>query len=126
MRMLLTSNGVTNDSIRSALLELLGKPTSESRIVAVIDAILPFPGDKGHMFAHLEALRALGWEEFDVMSLLAGPRSGIESRLRSADVVFCYGGSNNWLAHVWVSAGCAPLLRELLVVGVLEELAADL
>ncbi|MCU1515021.1 MAG: hypothetical protein JWO10_2111 [Microbacteriaceae bacterium] len=112
--MLLTSNGVTNDAIGNALLDLLGKPTSESRIVAIIDATLPFPGDKGHMFRHLEALRLLGWEQFDVMSLFTGPRSGIESRLRSTDVVFCYGGSNHWLAHAWISTGLAPLLRELL------------
>jgi dipeptidase E len=38
----------------------------------------------------------------------------IESRLRSADVVLCYGGSNHWLAHAWTVTGLAPVLRELL------------
>jgi dipeptidase E len=114
MRMLLTSNGIQNEVIRNALLDLLGKPTAESRVVAIIDAMLPFPGDKSGMLRHLEQLRSLGWDQFDVMSLFAGPRSLIKSRLRGADVIFCYGGSNHWLAHAWTSTGFAPLLRELI------------
>jgi dipeptidase E len=114
MRMLLTSSGIRQGPILDALVDLLGKPLSESRIVVVIDAMLPFPGDKSRMLEHLEQLRALGWAELDVMSLFSGPRSVIESRLRSADVVFCYGGSNHWLAHAWTATGLAPVLRELL------------
>lgn len=49
-----------------------------------------------------------------MLSLLAGPPSLVESRLRSADVVFGYGGSNHWLAHAWTSTGLAPVLCELL------------
>lgn len=114
MRMLLTSNGVRNEVIRNALLDLLAKPSAQSRIVAIIDAMLPFAGDKGSMLTNLQELSSLGWDRFDVMSLFAGPHSVIESRLRSADVIFCYGGSNHWLAHAWRSTGFAPLLRELL------------
>jgi dipeptidase E len=66
------------------------------------------------MLEHLEQHRSLGWAEFDVVSLFSGPRSVIESRLRSADVVFCYGGSNHWLAHAWAATGLVPVLRELL------------
>ena len=114
MRMLLTSEGVHNDLIRQTLVELLGKPIEESSIVAVVDAILPFPGDNTKTLADLDGLRSLGWKEFDLLSLFAGPPSLLESRLRSADVIFCYGGSNHWLAHAWTSTGLAPVLRELL------------
>ncbi len=114
MRMLLTSNGVNNDLIHRTLIELLGKPVEESRIVAVIDAILPFPGDNRRTLADLDHVSSLGWKEFDLLSLFAGPASLVESRLRSADVIFCYGGSNHWLAHAWSSTGLAPVLRELL------------
>jgi dipeptidase E len=112
--MLLTSNGVRNDLIRDCLLDLLGQPFAESRVAVIIDAILPFAGDSTHTLAHLEQLRSLGWKEFELMSLFGGPHSVIESRLRSADVIFCYGGSNHWLAHAWTANGFAPLLRELL------------
>jgi dipeptidase E len=114
MRMLLTSNGVYNELIRRTLIELLGKPIEESRIVAIVDAILPFPGDNRRTLADLDHVSSLGWKEFDLLSLFAGPASLVESRLRSADVVFCYGGSNHWLAHAWNSTGLAPVLRELL------------
>jgi dipeptidase E len=114
MRMLLTSEGVHNQAIRSALVELLGQPIDQSSIVAVVDAILPFGGDNTKTLADLTQLSSLGWKQFDLLSLFAGPASLVESRLRSADVIFCYGGSNHWLAHAWISTGLAPVLRELL------------
>jgi dipeptidase E len=114
MRMLLTSNGVKDGSIRNALLELLGKPISESRTVVFIDAMLPFPGDKSSMLRHLDEYKSLGWAEFDIATLFSGPASGIEARLRATDVIFCYGGTNHWLAHAWEASGLAPVLRELL------------
>jgi len=114
MRMLLTSEGVHNQLIRDKLVELLGKPIEQANIVAVIDAILPFGGDNTKTLADLQRLRDLGWAQFDLLSLFAGPASLVESRLRSADVIFCYGGSNHWLAHAWISSGLAPVLAELL------------
>lgn len=114
MRMLLTSNGISNDVIRDALVDLLAKPLAESRVVVVIDAILGFPGDSSTLVEHLEGLRSLGWAEFDVASLFAGPASLVESRLRTADVILGYGGSNLWAAHAWHTTGLAPVLAELL------------
>ncbi|MFJ2542329.1 Type 1 glutamine amidotransferase-like domain-containing protein [Microbacterium sp. NPDC087589] len=114
MRMLLTSNGVSNALIRDTLVDLVGKPIADSRVVVVLDAILGFPGDSSALVGHLERLRALGWAEFDIASLFAGPRSLVESRLRSADVILGYGGSNLWLAHAWAATGLAPVLAELL------------
>ena len=114
MRMLLTSNGIKNDLIRDTLVDLLGKPFAESKIVVIIDAILPFGGDSSTTLKNLNELHSLGWNEFELMSLFGAPHSVIESRLRSADVIFCYGGTNHWLAHAWTVNGFAPLLRELL------------
>lgn len=114
MRMMLTSHGLRNAVLRDAFVELLGMPTSEARIVVVIDAILPFPDDKTTLLEHLNELHALGWAEFDIVSLLAAPRPLAEERLRGADVILGYGGSNVWLAHAWTSTGLADLLPELL------------
>ncbi len=114
MRMLLTSNGIANDLIHDALVDLVGRPLSDARVVVVIDAILGFPGDSSTLVEHLRQLRSLGWAEFDVASLFAGPRALVESRLRSADVILGYGGSNLWAAHAWQASGLAPVLAELL------------
>ena len=114
MRMLLTSNGIANAAIEEALVDLLGKPIAQSRVVVVIDAILGFPGDSAKLLEHLESLRDLGWAELDVASLFAGPAELVASRLRGADVVLGYGGSNLWAAHAWTATGLAPVLAEVL------------
>ena len=114
MRMLLTSHGVLEAPATGALRDLLDKPIAESRTVVLLDAMLPFPGDKTGMLEHLRGYRDLGWAECDILTLTSGPRSVIEARLRSADVIFCYGGTNHWLAHAWRTSGLAPVLRELL------------
>lgn len=113
MRMLLTSGGVSNDLIAQTLLDLVGKPFDEARIVVLIDAILPFDDDT-QTLVNVGKLHALGWKQFDIMSLFGGPRSVIEKRLRNADVILGYGGTNHWQAHAWTSTGFTPLLRELL------------
>jgi dipeptidase E len=114
VRMLLTSNGPQDDTTVAAMTELVGGPLSAARLCVVIDAILPFGGDKTTFLGHLTAIHGLGWAEFDVVSLLGGPRHVVEERLRAADVILGYGGSNHWLAHAWVASGLAPLLPELL------------
>lgn len=43
MKLLLPSVGVTNDSIRKALLELLGKPVEECRAVQISTALYASP-----------------------------------------------------------------------------------
>jgi dipeptidase E len=114
VRMLLTSNGPQDEPTVAALEELVGGRLDGARLVVIIDAILPFSGDKSTLLEHLGMLQRLGWAEFDVLSLLGAPRGIVEERLRAADVILGYGGSNHWLAHAWVASGLAPLLRELL------------
>ena len=113
MSLLLTSDGVLDGPTHEALLTLLARPIGESRAVVVLDAMLAFSGDKGSMLDHVQRFRALGWAECDVLTLSGGPASTIEARLRAADVIFCYGGTNHWLAESWRRSGLAPVLREL-------------
>ncbi|MCS0499173.1 peptidase E [Protaetiibacter mangrovi] len=116
MRMMLTSNGITNGTLQAELAELLGKPFAEARIVYVLDAILPFPGDKGSLIRDLNRMQGLGWAQFDVMSLAGATSALLQQRLRDADVVYCFGGSNHWLARAW--RGHDPMLAELLTTTV--------
>ena len=48
MKLLLTSSGISNTSIRDALVELLSRPIAESRALIIPTAIYPFPGGAGH------------------------------------------------------------------------------
>ena len=48
-----TSSGITDESIREALLELLGKPISESSALAIPSGVEPFPGGPQHVHRFL-------------------------------------------------------------------------
>ena len=63
MKLLLTSAGLTNDSIRGALVGLLGKPIPECRAVHIPTAVYAFPN--GPLFATQMAnyWAELGWRE---------------------------------------------------------------
>lgn len=47
MKLLLTSAGIKNTSIRTALVDMLGKPIDESSALVVPTGIYPFPGGAG-------------------------------------------------------------------------------
>ncbi|HEX6797967.1 MAG TPA: hypothetical protein VF116_09675 [Ktedonobacterales bacterium] len=47
MKFLLTSAGIKNASIHNALVDLLGKPITESSAPIIPTAIYPFPGGAG-------------------------------------------------------------------------------
>ena len=50
MKLLLTSSGIANTTIRDALLGLLRKPIEESNALIIPTAIYPFPGGADRVF----------------------------------------------------------------------------
>lgn len=78
MRLLLTSSGITNTSIRDALVDLLGKPIAEASALMIPTAIDPFPGG-GRMAGRAirgeggGPLCGLGWKSVGVLELTALP-----------------------------------------------------
>jgi dipeptidase E len=84
--MLLTSNGLANDTLRQAFAELLGKPCAEARVAAIVTASLGEPGDHGWFVEALADLHGMGWGELDVLDLNGLPRDVLEGRLGRADV----------------------------------------
>jgi dipeptidase E len=130
MKLLLTSGGVTNDSIRAALVDLLGKPIEEATALCIPTA------QWGHPMCGPESVRrfvtdrspatmtGLGWRSVGVLELTALPtmaRERWEPWVRDADVLLVDGGDARFLAH-WVrSSGLVdlfPALRDTVWVGV--------
>ncbi|NNM45023.1 Type 1 glutamine amidotransferase-like domain-containing protein [Knoellia koreensis] len=111
MRLLLTSGGVTNDSIRAALADLLGKPIEES------SALLVPTAQWGHPMCGPTSVRGfvtglppwggmatLGWKSLGTLELSALPTIGRdrwEPWVRETDVLLVDGGDATYLAH-WV------------------------
>ncbi len=105
MKLLLTSAGITNNSIAQALRDLLGKPTNESKIVVVPTAHNPVSGDKTWVIEEdMAGPHKLGWKEFSIIDLAAVStldRKMWWTKFEDADVLL-FGGGNNFYLSYWL------------------------
>lgn len=121
MRLLLTSSGISNPSIRDALVRLLGKPIAECSALFIPTAIYPFPGgaENGYQAISGKAkspLADLGWKSIGVLELTALPSIGQDvwtAAVRGADALLAWGGDSVYLAYWMKHSGLAGLLRSL-------------
>lgn len=130
MKLLLTSAGITNASIGTALLDLLGKPIADCSALAIPTATY------GHPMAGPEAawrfiagreprtpMCELGWKSVGVLELTALPSIAAEQwvpLVRETDVLLVNGGDTLYLAHWMRQSGLAdlfPSLRDTVYVG---------
>lgn len=121
MRLLLTSGGVTNPSIRKALESLLGKPISEANALIIPTAAYWF--DRGPEIAYRlitgtarSPLTELGWKSLGVLELTA--LASVEKdawvpRVRSTDAFLVGGGDPQYLADWMRKSGFADLIPSL-------------
>ncbi|QMU77276.1 type 1 glutamine amidotransferase-like domain-containing protein [Streptacidiphilus sp. PB12-B1b] len=114
MKLLLTSSGLSNQTLRQALLDLLGRPFAQANIVYIPTAAVAEPGDHSYLVQGLTQLHALGWREFDVLELNGLPRHMVLDRLRHADVLYVEGGSHYHLARSITNNDLAKDILELL------------
>ena len=122
MKLLLTSAGVRNVAIRGALVELLGKPISESTALCIPTAMYGHPGaglDRAWEFASgrsAEPMVELGWKTVGLLELTALPSIPAAQWMpwvRRADVLLASGGDALYLAHWMRESGLADLLPSL-------------
>ncbi|HET7660356.1 MAG TPA: Type 1 glutamine amidotransferase-like domain-containing protein [Oryzihumus sp.] len=123
MKLLLTSGGVTNTSIRDALVELLGKPIADSNALCIPTAMYGHPwvgpGVKAWQFISGNSenpMVDLGWKSVGVLELTALPSIGDERwapLVREADVLLVSGGDALYLCHWMRQSGLADLLPSL-------------
>jgi dipeptidase E len=114
MRMLLTSAGPANGSMRSALAELLGRPFEEAAVVLVLTASLVVPGDKRWVIKDLALLDELGFRQIDILDLAVPSPEAVAARLREADVIYVEGGDQYHLARTLLRRHLVELFEELL------------
>jgi dipeptidase E len=110
VKLLLTSAGLRNQTLRQALHDLLGKPFASANIVYVPTASVAEPGDHGWLVADLNRLHSLGWREFDILELNGLPRQMVLDRLLHADVIYVEGGNHYHLARSITGNGLADNL----------------
>lgn len=121
VKLLLTSSGISNASIRDALVELLGKPISASNALVVPTAIYPFsvgPEMAGRLIRGEVStpLTELGWASVGLLELTALPSIGQDvwaPTVEAADALLFWGGDPIYLSH-WIRAsGLVDLLPTL-------------
>ena len=112
--MLLTSNGLRNDSLRSALADLVGRRFSAARAVFIPTASVAVAGDHGWLIEDLGLVHSLGWRELNILELNGLPEQMVLSRLRRADVIYVEGGNHYHLANSIVASGLAAELADIL------------
>ena len=114
--MLLTSNGIRNEVLKSALADLVGKRFAAARLVFIPTASVAEPRENGWLIDNLNVLHGLGWREFDILELNGLPRPMVLDRLRHADVIYADGGNHYHLANSIIANGLAEEMA-----GILEE-----
>jgi dipeptidase E len=123
LKLLLTSAGVANPSIRDALVGLLGKPIEESSALCIPTAqyghpnVGPGPGPWRFISGRSDfAMTDLGWKSMGVLELTALPSIDAERwvpLVRETDALLVAGGDVLYLCHWMRESGLADLLASL-------------
>jgi dipeptidase E len=123
MKLLLTSAGIKNASIRESLVKLLGKPIADSSALCIPTAGYGHPqGSPGGAWRFISGreprcpMTELGWKSLGVLELTALPSIGEERWVRwvrDADVLLVNGGDALYLCHWMRQSGLAGLLSSL-------------
>lgn len=121
MKLLLTSSGVANATIRDALLGLLGKPIEDSKALVIPTAIYPFPGGAGRAWEAISGrtkspFAGLGWKSLGVLELSVLPSIDDECwvpAVQQTDALLVWGGDPVFLSHWMRRSGLADRLPSM-------------
>jgi dipeptidase E len=121
MKLLLTSGGISNDSIRNALVDLLGKPIAESSALCIPTAVYAMPGGAAMAWRLIRGVAAtplceVGWKSLGVLELTALPSIKKEHwvpLVQETDALLVGGGDPLYLCYWMRQSGLADLLPEL-------------
>jgi len=130
MKLLLTSSGISNPSIRAALEDLLEKPIAESTALFIPTGIYPFKQGQNYAWNPIAGDAAsrmcgLGWKSMGILELSVLP-SIAESQwipsLEEADALLVWGGDPVFIQYWMEKSGVADILesvnKDLVYVGV--------
>ncbi len=117
MKLLLTSNGLANDSIKNALEELVGKPRSETKIAFIPTAAFCTDEEKHERHDWLaddihDAREFAG--HLRIVSLADVTRAEMLSELEYADVIYVGGGNAFYLSYWFDKLGLFEEMSRLL------------
>jgi dipeptidase E len=119
-KLLLTSAGISNDSIQKALVALLGKPLGEASALFIPTAIYAYPVGITHGWQILQGQGELGWKTLGILELTALPGLPKElwlPQIEATDAIIVGGGNKFYLSYWMERSGLFELLPRLLREG---------
>jgi len=126
MKLLLTSGGLTNNSIKKALRELAGKPFNSLKLAFIPTAANVEDGDKKWFLHDLNNFSKQKFKSFDIVDFSAVPQEVWQPRFEQADILV-FGGGNTFHLMYWLrKSGLEDLLPKLLRTKVYVGISADL
>lgn len=123
MKLLLTSAGLSNQSIVKAIENLLGKSAKGAKLAFIPTAANVEPGDKSWMIEDLNNFQKAGFE-VDIVDISAISKEIWLPHLRTAEVLFL-GGGNTFHLMYWIKkSGLQDELPDLLKTRVFAGISA--
>ena len=114
MKLLLTSAGLTNETIVTAIKDLVERPFEELSVAFIPTAANVEEGDKSWLVEDMVNVEKLKWNSFDVVDFSALPQSLWEKRLSSVDVLVFGGGSSYYLIETFETSGLKEVFEKIM------------
>ncbi len=122
MKLLLTSSGLSNQSITNALFDLIGKKVEDTTVVFIPTAANIETGDKDWLINDLINLKNLNFKSIEITDISAVGEDIWRPSFERADVLFFEGGNTmhlmEWLNKSGVKKALPELLKTKIWVGV--------
>jgi dipeptidase E len=113
-KLLLTSRGITNRSIRDAFASLLEKPFIDFRAVYIPTAANVTLGDKEWVNAEMNSVKNLGFLSFEIIDISKVTKNIWLPSFEKADLLVVGGGNSDHLLKWFNSSGVTDILPVLL------------
>lgn len=114
MKLLLTSSGITNESIAEALIALVGKKAEDISLAFIPTASNVEKGDKGWFINDLVNIQKQNFKSVDIVDISAIEKDLWLPRIEEADILFFEGGNTYHLMEWLNKSGLTALLPEML------------
>lgn len=117
MKLLLTSSGLANDSLKDALRGMLNKPTGECKFLFIPTSYSGASGDMSWLVNDIYEAHRMGWKEFRLLDIAV--KAEWDKKLwwpviEEADVIMVGGGNAGYLSYWMQKSGLFDALPELL------------
>ena len=114
MKLLLTSGGLTNNSIANALFDLVGKKPEDTTLCFIPTAATVEIGDKDWFINDLKNIDKQGFKSVSIVDIGAVPEKIWRPQIEEADILF-FSGGNTYHLMEWINkSGLQELLSEYL------------